>query len=99
MHTKKISFFIIMALLFYTGKLSGITDLPSYDDYSEYKDIPSLKSLAKSIIRKELRSLKDPEKYYTYYHAQQWGADLPQRIYAELYPSKNKEFFPLHFLT
>lgn len=72
--------------------------IPLYD-FSEYKGDEKLNAFVKSLIRKELRGLKGPEEYYTYYHAHQWGADLAQKIYAALYPSKNKEFFPLYFLT
>lgn len=82
-----------------TGTRGGIFAKNIYETIGAYKGNETLKSMAKSIIRKEMRGLRDSEQYYTYYHAHEWPIDLAQRVYAELYPSKNKEFFPLHFLT
>ncbi|MCC7414620.1 MAG: hypothetical protein IT346_00860 [Epsilonproteobacteria bacterium] len=71
----------------------------TYETIEAYKDNKRLNSVAASVIRKEMRDLKDSEQYYTYYHSHEWPIDLAQRVYAEFYPSNNKEFFPLHFLT
>lgn len=66
---------------------------------SEYVKQFRLNNIVKKVVELEKECLQEKETHYSYVHAHRWEFDLVQKIYAELYPQKNKEFFPLHFMT